>query len=136
MNKYEILFADILKQTKAGLLKWKQLHRYANSEIIFSPNIVFRQFESTLVLGSNEYKLLLIEKKYDDPEHDFVFDSYVLEMLILDDGELVTTLSDSVIERSDLIKLANMVETRSDKASRLFEGVMPADCLLNSVSRL
>jgi hypothetical protein len=83
MNKYETLFADILKQTKSGLLKWKQLRRYENSEIIFNPNIVFRQFKSVLTLGNYKYTLLLIEKKYDDPEYDFAFEKYALEVLIL-----------------------------------------------------
>jgi hypothetical protein len=37
-----------------------------------------------------------------------------------EDGELITTLTDSVIERRDLMRLADMVEVSSDKANKLF----------------
>lgn len=120
MNKYEELFLDIANRTKLGVLKWKQLRRQANSSLILHPNIVFRQFEATLFREEVEYTLLLIEKKYDDPMTDFVFEKHELELLVLNDGELVATLSDSVIEYSQLSRLTNLVETKSDKASKLF----------------
>ncbi|MET0855567.1 MAG: hypothetical protein ABWY27_02350, partial [Telluria sp.] len=105
-------------------LSWKQLRRHANSELIFNPSLVFRQFSADFPRDGNYFKLLLIEKKYDDPEHDFAYEKYAPEVLIVDDeGELVTTLTDSVIERADMLRLADMVETRSDKASKLFSSV-------------
>lgn len=122
MNKYEQLFDEIINLTHAHVLSWKQVRRHANSELIFNPNLVFRQFAADFPRGDTQFKLLLIEKKYDDPDHDFAYEKYVPEVLIVDnDGELVTTLTDSVIERSNLIRLADMVETRSDKANKLFE---------------
>jgi hypothetical protein len=121
MNKYEILFAEILKQTKGGDLHWKQSRRQANSDLIFNPGLVFRQFTADFKRAGHEYRLLLVEKKYDDPDHDFAFEKYMSELLILDGGELITTLTDSVIERSQLIQLTNIVETNSDKANKLFE---------------
>jgi hypothetical protein len=121
MNKYEALFDEVMQQTKAGKLHWRQLRRHANSDLIFNPQTVFRQFETDFARGSSEFKLFLIEKKYDDPEHDFAYEKYVPELLVVDDeGELVTTLTDSVIERSNMIRLADMVETGSDKANKLF----------------
>lgn len=124
MNKYEILFDEIIKQTEARKLSWKQLRRHANSELIFNPSLVFRQFSADFPREGNNFKLLLIEKKYDDPERDFAYEKYVPEVLIVDEeGELVTTLTDSVIERADLLRLADMVETRSDNANKLFSSV-------------
>lgn len=121
MNKYEELFAGILKQTKSGVLHWKQVRRQSNSDLIFNPNIVFRQFTADFYRGDNKFKLLLVEKKYEDPEEDFLYEKYILELLVIDhDGELVVTLTDSIIERAEMIRLADMAETRSDKAAKLF----------------
>lgn len=122
MNKYEALFDEIINLTQAQGLSWKQARRHANSELIFNPGSVFRQFTADFPRGDTKFKLLLVEKKYEDPDHDFAFEKYVPEILIVDnEGELVTTLTDSVIERTNLLRLADMVETRSDKANKLFE---------------
>lgn len=121
MNKYESLFDEIINLTQSSALSWKQVRRNANSELIFNPNSVFRQFAAHFPRGDSDFKLLLVEKKYDDPDHDFAYQKYVPELLIVDDeGELITTLTDSVIERTNLLRLADMVETRSDKANKLF----------------
>lgn len=122
MNKYELLFDEIVKQTKSGKLHWKQVRRGSNSDLIFNPNLVFRQFETTFDRGGNEFKILLLERKFEDPEHDFVYEKYIPELLVIDeDGELIATLTDSLIERADMIRLANAVETKSDKAKKLFD---------------
>lgn len=121
MNKYEALFDAITKQTKAGELKWKQLRRQANSDLIFNPGLVFRQFEAKFSKAGEDFNLLLVEKKYDDPEHDYAFQRYFPELLVVDEaGELVATLTDSLIERTALSRLVDMVEVRSDKANKLF----------------
>jgi hypothetical protein len=121
MNKYEALFHDILERTRLRELNWKQLRRGAHSDVIFNPNLVFRQFSAEFPRDGENFALLLVEKKYEDPEHDFAFEKYVPEILIMDEeGELITTLTDSVIERRDLMRLADMVEAGSDKASKLF----------------
>ena len=73
MNKYEILFKTIFDETKNNSINWKQLRRNQNQEFIFNYNLVFRQYESTLTLDGNEFTLLLIEKKYDDPEYDLAY---------------------------------------------------------------
>ena len=122
MNKYEALFDEIINLTQAQVLSWKQARRHANSELIFNPSSLFRQFTADFPRGDIKFKLLLVEKKYEDPDHDFAYEKYVPEILIVDnDGELVTTLTDSVIERTNLLRLADMVETRSDKVNKLFE---------------
>lgn len=120
MNKYEKLFNEIFSQTKAGSLKWMQLRRQANSELIFNPNLVWRQFSTDFVRDNSTFTIILVEKKYEDPDFDFTYEKYSLELLIIDDGELITTISDSIIESSDMIQLANLVETKSDRAKKLF----------------
>ncbi|CAB3696196.1 hypothetical protein CEY09_23975 [Achromobacter marplatensis] len=122
MNKYETLFEEIVKQTRTSKLRWKQIRRNSNSDLIFNPSLVFRQFSTCFERAGNDFTLLLLEKKYDDPEQDFAFEKYLPELLVIDhDGELVATITDSVIERTDMIRLANLVENRSDKASKLFD---------------
>lgn len=122
MNKYETLFDEIINQTRSKSLSWKQVRRHENSELIFNPNLVFRQFSADFPRNGAHFKLLLIEKKYDDSEDDFGYARYAPEVLVVDDaGELVTTLTDSVIERTDMLRLADMVETRNDKVSKLFD---------------
>jgi len=120
MNKYEQLFDEILSQAQSGRLKWKQLRRQANSDIIFDPCLVYRQYSAELQREGGEFTVLLVEKKYDDPESDFAYQRRIPELLILDEGELVTRITDSIIERTDMYKLINIVETRSDKAQKLF----------------
>jgi len=120
MNKYEQLFDEILSQAQSGRLKWKQLRRQANSDIIFDPSLVYRQYSAELQREGGEFTVLLVEKKYDDPESDFAYQRRIPELLILDEGELVTRITDSIIERTDMYKLINIVETRSDKAQKLF----------------
>jgi hypothetical protein len=121
MNKYEILFDEIFHQTNEGVIRWRQVRRTENSELVFNPNIVFRQFEAEFFRNDNRFTLLLMEKKFEDPEHDFAYEAYRPEILVLDDNkELVATLTDSLIERHKLIYLASIVEGKSDNASKLF----------------
>lgn len=121
MNKYETLFDEIVNQTRSKSLNWKQVRRHENAELIFNPNLVFRQFSADFPRNGAEFKLLFIEKKYDDPEDDFGYARYAPEVLVVDhDGDLVTTLTDSVIERADMLRLADMIEANTGKVSKLF----------------
>jgi hypothetical protein len=120
MNKYEELFNEILSQTKSGKLNWRQVRKESNSELIFNSSLIWRQFTADLVRGNNNFTLLFVEKKYEDPAYDFTYEKYLPELLIIHEGELIATLSDSVIDISDMIALANIVETTSDKAKLLF----------------
>lgn len=120
MNKYERLFKEILGLTKAGQMKWRQVRRDANNDVVFNPGLVFRQYVSTLPKAGHQYTVILVEKKFDDPAYDFEYQTYLPEILITDEGDLIASLTDSVVDRMQLIDLANTVESRSDKASRLF----------------
>jgi len=122
MNKYEELFREIANATRHGVMQWRQVKRGDNYEIVFNPNSVFRQFASTLRRGRTDYKVLLVEKKIEDPDHDFSYQRYAPEILIVDEGELVATLTDSIIDIGNLISFAGLVESQSDKARKLFGG--------------
>ena len=43
------------------------------------------------------------------------------EVLVLEDGELVTSLSDGRIERKYVLRLLDMVQVRNDKARKLLD---------------
>jgi uncharacterized lipoprotein YehR (DUF1307 family) len=130
MNKYEVLFDEILKQTEMRTLKWKQLRRYANTDLIFDAQKVFRQYEADFARGGYSFKIVLVEKKYDMEDVDFTFDERKLQLLVLDeDGELITTLTDAVIDPKKMLRLAGMVETRNDGAGKLFGSLENLDCV-------
>ncbi|HEY8272845.1 MAG TPA: hypothetical protein VIG33_18270 [Pseudobdellovibrionaceae bacterium] len=120
MNKYEKLFQEIYEMTKGGDLKWKLISRNAHSDIIFNPSLVFRQFESRMVRDGDEYKVLFVEKKSAEPDYDYL-EKYWPEVVVLCDGELIASLGDSVIERQNLISLMELIESKSDKAKKLFK---------------
>lgn len=122
MNKYEKLFDQIATLTRSKALTWKQIKRQANADLIFNPSSVFRQFTADLRRGDTIYTLLLVEKKLDVLDCDFHSERHIAELLIVDqEGELVATLTDSVIKPTDLLRLAGMVETQSPKSVQLFE---------------
>jgi len=90
--------------------------------VIFNPNLVFRQFAATYIKNEDEFEVVFIEKKFDDPEHDYAYERYASEIIVLDeDNELIATLTDSVIERGDMLKLAELIEQKSDRAKKLFD---------------
>lgn len=122
MNKYEKLFLDIVAKTNSGEMEWKQIKKSANESLIFNPDMVFRQYSADLKRTNEIYKVVFVEKKSADPEHDFAFEKYIPEILIIDkDGELIVTLTDSVIERAHLITQMQNIQEKNDKTKKLFE---------------
>lgn len=120
MNRYQRFFDEILRKTKSKEIAWKQIHRRDNSGLVFNHNLVFRQFSAPLKISGDAYKILLVEKKYDDPEDEAPFEKYDPELIIVGEEEIVATLTDSVIDRSKMIELASLVELRNDRAEKLF----------------
>ena len=120
MNKYERFFNQVLAETRDGKLKWQQLDKRSNADVIFNPNLVYRQYSSQLMKDGVEFTVLLVEKKFDDPDFEFPLESYIPELLALDHGELITSITDSVVSKSEMRKLANLVQAKNDKATKLF----------------
>lgn len=122
MNKYEKLFADIAEQTRTDEIKWKQTRKDAHSDLIFNPDLTYRQYSGEYKKGNNTFEVVFVEKKYDDPVHDFAYQKYASEILIVDDkNELVVTLTDSVIAKDDMIDLVKSIEGKNDRSKNLFE---------------
>lgn len=120
MNKYEELFGDIYNKTTSGEIKWKQIRKDAHSDLIFNPDLSFRQYAGTYNKGNDKYEVIFVEKKADDPEHDFVYQKYMPEILIIDESnELLVTLTDSVIDKGQMIDLVNEIEQKNDKVKKL-----------------
>lgn len=121
MNKYELLFQEILDRTASRELAWRQLPRTANADMIFHLGSVFRQFAAVLPREGEDFTVVLVEKKVEEAQLFHSYERYVPELLVLDQrGELVTTLTDSVIELKDMLRLAQLVEAQGDKAVKLF----------------
>jgi len=120
MNKYEVLFQEIMEQTQAKSLLWRQLNRHENSDLILNSHAVVRQFMADFARGGNSFTLLLVEKKYEESDFGFTYYRLAPEVLVLEDGELVTTLTDALIERKYMLRLLGMVQVHNDKARKLF----------------
>lgn len=122
MNKYEQLFEDIARKTSDGKLRWKQISKSAHSDLIFNPDLAFRQYSAEYEKGNEVYEVVVVEKKTDDPEHDFAFQRYIPEVLVIGEGnELLVTLTDSVIEKEQMIGLVKTIEENNDKTKKLFK---------------
>lgn len=122
MNKYEKLFNDIVEKTESNEIKWKQISKNANSDFIFNSDMTFRQYSGKYMKDEDSYTLIFVEKKYDDPVHDFAYQAYKPEILVVDDNnELLVTLTDSIIEKADLIELVQEIQEKNDKAKKLFD---------------
>ncbi|WP_285409259.1 hypothetical protein [Pseudomonas sp. FR229a] len=122
MNKYEKLFDDIATKTHNGDLNWKQISKTAHADLIFNPDMSFRQYATVYKKGGKTYELVFVEKKTDDPHHDYAFQKYIPEVLVVgQNNELVTTLTDSVIDRDQMIDLVRTIEENSDSLSGLFD---------------
>jgi len=71
--------------------------------------------------GGNRFTLLLVEKKFEESDFGFTYSRLMPEVLVLEDGELVTSLSDGRIERKYVLRLLDMVQVRNDKARKLLD---------------
>lgn len=122
MNKYEKLFQDIVDKTDSGDIEWKQTSRSANSNLIFNSDMTFRQYSGEYKKGGDTYTVVFVEKKYDDPAHDFAYQTYKPEILVVDEkNELLVTLTDSIIEKTDMMDLAQEIEEKNDRTKKLFD---------------
>lgn len=122
MNKYEKLFKDIVDKTDSGDIEWQQTSRSAHSDLIFNPDMTFRQYSGKYKKGDDTYNVVFVEKKYDDPVHDFAYQAYKPEILVIDENnELLVTLTDSIIEKTDLISLVQEIEEKNDRTKKLFD---------------
>jgi hypothetical protein len=122
MNKYEKLFSDIVEKTDSGEIEWRQISKSSHADLIFNPDMAFRQYSANYKKGSETYEVIFVEKKTDDPNFDFAFQKYMPEVLVIDkNNDLIVTLTDSVIEKNHMIDLVKNIEKKNDKTKKLFD---------------
>ena len=119
MSKEYKLFEQIVQATDSKKMLWKLKSNTSYSDVIFQPNHVFRIFEGEYEKDGDEYTVLLVEKKYGDPEWDFEVERYRPEIYFLYQGSIVLVLDDTKIELQQLIQLINVVEITTDRARKL-----------------
>jgi hypothetical protein len=120
MNKYEKLFEEIVNKTKDNKIAWRQSSKTAHADLIFNPDMVYRQYSGELSKDGETYNVVFVEKKADDPVHDFAYQRYMPEIMIIDSkNELLLTLTDSVIDKGDMINLVKEIEEKNDRTRKL-----------------
>ena len=120
MNKYEKLFHEVVVATKNNEIHWVQQNRFSNQEFIFNVSLVHRQFKGEFAKKGELFNLLLVEKKYADPQEEYL-DRWIPELHFLSSNELVFSITDSVVERDEFYKLVELVESKNAKAKKLFD---------------
>lgn len=119
MSKETALFSKIVSNTDAGKLNWKLARRDRYSDLVFQPKQVFRIFETKYTKDDDDYTVLLVEKKYDDPEWDFSVERYRPELYFIYDGGIVLVIDEDAVDMNQLIRLVKTVEVSTDRAKRL-----------------
>jgi hypothetical protein len=120
MNDYQALFSEIVAQTESGRLKWMQISKRANAELIYDPRRVHLQFSACFSRADHIFTLLLIEKNYNNYAADFTTQNYVVELLVVHENELVVTVLDTAVGRRALMRLLASVVALNDKTEKLF----------------
>lgn len=119
MNNEIDLFEKIEKATDLGKLAWKLVSKNRYSDIIFQPNHIFRIFQTIYTKEGDDYEVLLVEKKYEDPDWDFEVEKYRPEMYFLFEKEIVLTIDENSIDMNSFIQLIHKIEHRTDRAKKL-----------------
>lgn len=121
MSGEEIVFADILNKTESGALQWSITSPNTYSHLIFQSPHVYRTFKAHYTRGSvDHYDLLLVEKKFEDPDWDFAVEKYKVELIFIQNGNLIATLDEYTIDFSQIVSLARLIEAKSSQARKLF----------------
>ena len=118
MNKYSKLFSEIVEKTQNDSIKWVQISKTENSNIIFDSKFVYRQFKTSIEINGEQYSILSVEKKFYDSDYEYQQKS--VEFLIISNEELVIALNNLVIDDSELSKLNSLIINKNDKIFKLF----------------
>lgn len=121
MNGEQAVFQDIKNRTASDSLTWSIANPSAFAHLIFQSPHVYRLFKTSYTRGDDDYyDLLLVEKKFGDPDWDYSIEKYKLELIFIQNGNLIATLDEYSIDFSQLASLARLVETKSTQAKKLF----------------
>jgi hypothetical protein len=121
MSNEQSVFDDIAQRTKTNKLSWSIVGNQYASSLIFQPSAVYRIFKADYLRDPSDlYEILLVEKKYPDPDWDFAIEKYKVELVFIQNGVLVATLDEFSIDFTQLVTLARSVESKSTQARKLF----------------
>ena len=121
MSNEQSVFDDIVKKTQSNSISWNIVSNSHASHLIFQPGHIYRIFKTEYSRdGHDFYEVLLIEKKYGDPEWDFAVEKYKVEIAFIQNGILIASLDEYTIDFSSLVNLARLVESKSSQAQKLF----------------
>lgn len=124
MSNEQAVVNDIFKKTEEGSITWSIVNNQYASGFIFQSGHVYRIFKAQYQRTPNDtYEILLVEKKYGDPDWDFEVERYRVELLFLQSGVLVASLDEYTVDQSSLITLVRLAESKSAQAKRLFGGL-------------
>ncbi len=122
MNRHRELYDEVMAQTRDGALKWRQIARQENAEVILDSLRVVRQFTTTFVRFGITYTLLCVEKRqYIQEDLFFGSEESVGELLFLRDGELIERLAEPTLYWLRLSCMAEEIAQASDRASQLYK---------------
>lgn len=85
--------------------------------LYFFSEYVFQAYETDYKIGELSYKAVLFQLKVPDYNEfqERQNDTYIVEVIIIKlNGQLVFTLTQSHVERSDLLQLASLVENMNE----------------------
>lgn len=134
MDRYERIIRDVQERTEEDRLLWRLERPAACARILMNPDRVLRVYTADYDLAGSSYRLLFAERRTEFHD-DFgeVFEGYGFELFVLGmDGEIVIPLYEGVVDRTDLLRLAALVDEHNDRARDFFaafdaaEAVSPA----------
>jgi hypothetical protein len=124
MSNQQAVVDEILDKTNKGSIAWSITSNQYASEFIFQPSSVYRIFKANYQRTPGDiYEVLLVEKKFGDPDWDFELEKYRVELLFIQGGVLVASLDEYSVDQSSLITLVRLAEIKSAQAKRLFGGL-------------
>jgi hypothetical protein len=123
MDRYDRIIRDIQQRTDDEAIHWKVVNVDRYSSVLMNTFRVIRAFAADYPVGEKKYDLLFVERKVD--YHDDFGDStegYGFELVVLDeDGQLVLSLYEGVVDRDDLLKLSGLIDEHNDRVKGFFE---------------
>src|SRR5271169_4748096 len=123
MDRYDRIIRDIQQKTDDEVIHWRVANADRYSSVLMNTFRVIRAFTADYPIGEKKYDLLFVERKVD--YHDDFGDSaegYGFELFILnEDGQIVLSLYEGVVDRDDLLKLSGLIDEHHDRVKHFFE---------------
>ncbi len=123
MDRYDRIVRDIQQKTDDEAIHWKVVNADRYSSVLMNPFRVIRAFTADYPIGGKKYDLLFVERKVDYHD-DFgdLAEGYGFDLFILDEeGQIVLSLYEGVVDRDDLLKLSGLIDEHNDRVKDFFE---------------